>query len=264
MVRMKEQTMIEIKDLSCRYGSNEIFKGVNLKIEKGIFAGIVGPNGSGKTTLIKSMLGVIKPTKGKVYVNGGLVKSRPPSKIGYIPQLEAIEWDFPVTVEQAVMMGRYNKMGIFPWPNKEDKRIVRSVLERLGIIQYINHHIKTLSGGEQQRVFLARALASEPELLILDEPTSGVDLKTQHDILHFLLTLNKKGITIILITHDLNAVAAHLPWIICFNKGIIAQGMPEDVFKPEILKKTYNADVTVVRSGSLILMANAKPLNTDD
>ncbi|MFZ3064940.1 MAG: metal ABC transporter ATP-binding protein [Nitrospirota bacterium] len=264
MAKIQEQTMIEIKNLSCRYGNNEIFKDTNLKIEKGIFAGIVGPNGSGKTTLIKSMLGVVKPTKGNIYVNGRLVNNRPHNKIGYIPQLEAIEWDFPVTVEQAVMMGRYNKMGIFPWSNKEDKRVVRDVLERLGIVQYINHHIKTLSGGEQQRVFLARALASEPELLILDEPTSGVDLKTQHDILHFLLTLNKKGITIILITHDLNAVAAHLPWVICFNKGIIAQGMPEDVFKPEILKKTYNADVTVLRSGGLILMANAKPLNTDD
>ena len=253
--------MIEIKNLTCNYGNNIVFNGINLSIKKGSLAGIVGPSGSGKTTLIKAILGVVRPIAGEVYVNGKIIKNNPPPDIGYIPQLETIEWNFPVTVEQVVMMGRYNKMGRFPWAGKEDRKKVQEALDRLGIREYTKHHINTLSGGEQQRVFLARALVSEPELLILDEPTSSVDLKTQHDILHFLLTLNKKGITIILITHDLNAVAAHLPWIICFNRGIIAEGMPEDVFNPEILKKTYNADVAVIRKGHLILMANATPFN---
>jgi zinc/manganese transport system ATP-binding protein len=158
-------------------------------------------------------------------------------------------------------MGRYREMNWAPWPSRKDRRVVSELLERLGMGAYVSRHIRELSGGQQQRVFLARALVSEPQLLLLDEPTAGVDIKTQHDILHILGELTQAGVTTLLTTHDLNAVAAHLPWVICFNQGIIAQGRPEEVFTPEILKRTYRSEVVVVKHGEFILMAHHTPLS---
>lgn len=259
-MKMPKEPIIDIKNLACGYDGKEVFYGVNLNIENGQFAGIVGPSGSGKTTLLKAILGVIRPIEGEVYVSGKIVRGTAPPMIGYVPQVETVDWNFPVTAEQVAMMGRYNRMGALPWPSRTDRLHVKKIMEELGISHYSDHPIKALSGGEQQRVFLARALVSEPEILILDEPTESVDLKTQHDILHLLSELNSRGTTILLTTHDLNAVAAHLPWAICFNQGIIAQGNPNDIFTPEVLKQTYNAEVTIIRSDDFILMSHVSPL----
>jgi len=236
---MQKEPIIDIRDLTCGYEGKGVFYGVNLRVEKGQFAGIIGPSGSGKTTLLKTILGILSPMEGEVYVYG--------KRIGYVPQVEAVDWNFPVTAEQVVMMGRYNRMGYLPWPSKADRLQIIKTMEYLGISHYADHPIRDLSGGEQQRVFLARALVSEPEILILDEPTESVDLKTQHDILHLLGELSSKGTTILLTTHDLNAVAAHLPWAICFNRRVLAEGNPNDIFTPEVLKHTYNAEVTVIK-----------------
>lgn len=250
---MSKEPIIDIRNLTCGYDGKEVFYGINLNIEKGQFAGIIGPSGSGKTTLLKTILGILSPMEGEVHVYG--------ERIGYVPQVEAVDWNFPVTAEQVVMMGRYKRMGYLPWPSKADRLQIRKTMEYLGISHYADHHIRGLSGGEQQRVFLARALVSEPEILILDEPTAGVDLKAQHDILHLLGELNSKGMTILLTTHDLNGVAAHLPWAICFNQGVVAQGNPEDIFTQEVLKQTYNAEVTIIKSDDFILMTHSNPIN---
>ena len=133
--------------------------------------------------------------------------------MAYVPQVETVDWNFPVTVEQVVLMGRVRKSGIWPWPTSEDKAPWRAVLERLEIADLARRHIRNLSGGQQQRVFLARALISQPDLLVLDEPTSGVDMRTAENVLHLLADLNRSGITILMTTHDLNAAAAHVPWV---------------------------------------------------
>jgi zinc/manganese transport system ATP-binding protein/zinc transport system ATP-binding protein len=164
-----------------------------------------------------------------------------------------------VTVEQVVLMGRRSGRG-WPWPSREDRHAVAALLERLGIAALARRHIRDLSGGQQQRVFLARALVSQPRLLLLDEPTSGVDVKTRHDILHLLEELNGEGITIVLTTHDLNAVAAHLPWVVCLNGHLIAEGPPIEVLTSDVLRRTYGAEMTVLRHEGHLLIVDASTL----
>jgi len=254
--------IVEMSDVSCIYEELPVLDGVDLNLFAGQFAGIVGPTGSGKTTLLKTILGMVRPAKGRIAINDGdrPVNGRRPGFIGYVPQLEAVDLSFPVTVEQVIMMGRYGAMGWLPWPGRQDREKTADLLEQLKIGECAGRQIHELSGGQLQRVFLARALIGEPRLLLLDEPTSGVDVNTQHDILHLLGELNHKGMTILLATHDLNSVAAHLPWIICFQRKVIAQGPPDKVFTKEILRLTYNAEMLVIREGRFMLMTHATPL----
>lgn len=257
MVDHSASPMVELRGIRCGYDDKLVFEGVDLSIPRGLYTGIVGPSGSGKTTLLKVVLGIVDVAAGDVLVAGDRMNGATSRGIGYVPQIETVNWNFPVTVEQVVLMGRYREMGWLPWPTREDRRVALDLLEHLGIRQYADRQIRALSGGEQQRVFLARALISRPQVLILDEPTSGVDLKTQHHILHLLSQLNREGVTIILTTHDLNSVARHLPWVICFNRGIVSQGDPQDVFTSEILSRTYNSEMVVVRQNGLVLIADS-------
>ena len=251
---------VEFKNVSSGYEGKAVFERLNLEIAPGSFVGIVGPTGCGKSTLLKTILGVIRPFVGTVQVLGRPIHTLPAGTIGYVPQLETVDWNFPVTVEEVVIMGLYNRMGIWPWPSKEDKMSVRRLVERLGIADCLDHHIRDISGGQQQRTFLARALVGNPKLLVLDEPTAGIDIKTQHDVLHLLAELNQEDVTILLTTHDLNAVAAHLPSVVCFNREIVAVGSPHQIFNAEVLRKTYGADVVVIEHGDHLLMSHGTPL----
>lgn len=248
------ESIVEFHNVTCRYGSNNVLDQINFSLCRGQFAGIVGPSGAGKTTLLKAILGLVKPAQGAIYVDGKLMAEQSSKRIGYVPQVESVDWNFPVMVEQAVLMGRTTRMSWLPWPSKADLGLAYDIMDRLGIAQFGRRHIRELSGGQQQRVFLARAMISEPDLLVLDEPTAGVDMRTQEDILHLLADLNRDGLTILLTTHDLNAAASHLPWLICLNRTIIAQGTPDDVFVPEILNATYQGDMVVVKQDGLIFV----------
>jgi len=253
--RASEQALVELDDLACGYeGHAAVLERISLRLYPGQFAGIVGPSGSGKTTVLRAILGMAEIFHGAVRFPGA--SGRGQVRIGYVPQLETIDWNFPVTVEQVVLMGLAAESGWFPWARKADRGKMHALLERLGISECAKRHIHDLSGGQQQRVFLARALIREPKLLLLDEPTSGADIKTRHEVLHLLSDLNREGISVLLTTHDLNSVAAHLPWVICLNKRIVAQGTPDDVFTPEILGRTYGAEMIVVRQGNLILVSD--------
>ena len=187
-------------------------------------------------------------------------------RLGYVPQVDTVDWNFPITVEQAVLLGRWREMGWRPWPRRRDRELVAHLLERLGIGKLAKRQIRALSGGQQQRTFLARALIGDPDLLLLDEPTSGVDIKTRHEIMHLLGELNRAGTTILLTTHDLNAVATHLPRLVCMGMGeIVADGSPEEVLTPEVLRRTYGAEMLVMRRGRAIYVVEhlGEPADAD-
>ncbi len=246
------EPLIEFQGVRCQYGRNVVLHDINLHLHYGQFVGVLGPSGAGKTTLLKTILGLVKPAAGRVHFSGR--SGRGKLQIGYVPQVETVDWNFPLTVEQAVLLGRVRRAGIGPFYRRQDMLDAYKLMEQLGIAAFAKRHIRDLSGGQQQRVFLARALVANPDLLVLDEPTAGVDMRTQEEILHLLADLNKAGVTILLTTHDLNAAAAHLPWVVCLNRTVIAQGTPDDVFTPETLNRAYNGDMIVIKQDGLIFV----------
>jgi ABC-type Mn2+/Zn2+ transport system ATPase subunit len=215
----------------------------HVTIHRGDFVGIVGPSGSGKTTLLKAVLGAVNPVEGHVTKKPGL-------RMGYVPQVESVDWNFPVTVLEVVAMTR-TAGRFFPRISVKERAEALEVLERLGLGGLENRHIRELSGGQQQRVFVARALFHRPELLVLDEPTSGVDVRTRHEVLHLLADLHDDGVSIVLTTHDLNGLAAHLPRLVCINTSVIADGAPIDVLNSDVLEKTYGAPMEVLIHGGM-------------
>ena len=250
------EAIVRLQDVSCGYGKREVLSGVSLDIMPGDFVGLLGPSGSGKTTLLRTVLGAVDVYRGQVLVEGTSTDRRRP-KVGYVPQLETIDWNFPVTVREAVMMGRTMDNRFLPWYGRQDRMLADEMMERLGISHLAPRHIRELSGGQQQRVFLARALVSGPRILLLDEPTSGVDMKTRDDVMHLLHEINHQGITIIMTTHEINAVAVHLPWVICMNGKVLAEGPPSSVITPETLKRTYGAEMPVIRYQGMTLVAES-------
>ena len=250
------QPIVELNNVTAGYESQTVLTDVSLRIMPGDFVGFLGPSGSGKTTLLRTILGATRVFSGQAVVNGRKVERRH-SLAGYVPQLETIDWNFPVTVEEVIMMGHTRRNPLFPWHRREDWQAARSIMERLGIAHLEGRHIRQLSGGQQQRVFLARALVSNPSLLLLDEPTRGVDIKTRDEVMHLLHELNHQGITIAMTTHEINTVAAHLPWLVCIKGQILAEGPPSEVISPEILNLTYGAEMPVIEYEGMTLVAES-------
>jgi zinc/manganese transport system ATP-binding protein/zinc transport system ATP-binding protein len=253
------EPLVRFERVSCGYDGAPVLREVSLQIAGGAFVGVVGPSGAGKSTLLMAMVGGVPRVQGDISVNGRKPGRGGVQGVGWVPQLETVDWNFPATVREVVLMGRWDERRWQPWTNAADRVSVEGLLDRLGIGGLAERHIRDLSGGQQQRVFLARALIGNPSLLLLDEPTSGVDLKTRDDILHLLAELNQTGITIVLSTHELNTVAAHLPWVVCVNGRVIAEGDPDDIFTSSILGETYGAELRVVRQDGFILVADAAP-----
>jgi zinc/manganese transport system ATP-binding protein len=247
--------ILELRGVSFTYGEDVVLERLNLTLREGAFAGVVGPSGAGKSTLLRLMDGTAKPTTGEVLL-GPEGRSRD-VRLGVVPQLETIDWNFPITVEEVVLLGGAADAGLRPWASADTRAHARELLEKLGIGALAHRHIRNLSGGQQQRTFIARALLRKPELLLLDEPTSGVDVATRHDILHLLHTLNHEGIAIVITTHDLNAVAAHLPSLICLNRRIVAAGTPDEVLREDVLRELYGAEMLVVRQDGMLLVGDA-------
>ena len=247
--------VVELRGVTAGYNGTPVLKDVDLRVMPGDFVGLLGPSGSGKTTLLRTVLGAANVLSGQVSVYDRPGSRR--NRAGYVPQLAAIDWNFPVTVEETVLMGRTMVNAWFPWYRRQERQLAYDMMERLGIADLAKRHIRQLSGGQQQRVFLARALSSSPELLLLDEPTSGVDVKTRDDVMHLLHDLNHAGVTIILTTHEINAVAVHLPRIVCLNGSIVADGPPHRVITPHILQEVYGARMPVIQYHGMTLVAES-------
>ena len=235
--------LIRLDGVSCAYAGRAAIEGVDLEIRAGQFSGVVGPSGSGKTTLLRAFLGTV-PTI------SGTVRRAPQLRVGYVPQVETVNWTFPVTVAECVLMARRSGR-IAPWRSRKERDEVQDMLGRLGIGDLGDRHIRELSGGQQQRVFIARALLGRPQLLLMDEPTSGVDVRTRHEILHLLDELHDGGLAIVLTTHDLNGMAAHLPHLVCMNRRIIAEGAPRAVLTADVLEATYGARMEVLEHAGM-------------
>ncbi len=245
---------LELERVTVHYRSDvPALEDVSLRVERGELVAIVGPNGAGKSTLFKVIVGAVKPTRGAVRIYG----SQPGGHIciSYVPQRSQIDRRFPVTVADVVMMGRVGKIGLFRWPSRQDWELVHRALAQVGMETFADRPIGELSGGQQQRVFLARALAQEAELILLDEPLTGLDMPSQRAIMTILARLREQGITILVATHDLNLAADHFPRMVLLNRRLIADGSPEEVLTPEHLAQAYGGHLHVLptESGALIL-----------
>lgn len=243
--------LVELRQLTCAYRSEPVLVDVDLTVAPGQFSGVVGPSGSGKTTLLKAVLGTVVPRSGSVWRRPGLA-------LAYVPQVETVDWSFPVTVDECVLMARTTRR-LVPWASRDERAEVAEVLERLGIGELGDRHIRQLSGGQQQRVFIARALLARPQLLLMDEPTSGVDVKTRHELLHLLNDLNAHGLSIVVTTHDLNGLAAHLPHLVCLNQRVMGAGAPRDVLTADVLERTYGAEMEVLEHGGMPVVVDRYP-----
>lgn len=226
-------TIIEVERLSFSYALEEVIKDISLQIHKGDYIGIIGPNGGGKSTLLRLMLGILNPNRGSVKLFGQNIKKfKDWSKIGYVPQKAYIDSNFPITVEEVVAMGRFGKRGLFHFPNKEDKEKTLLALSEVNMLEFKNRKIGDLSGGQQQRVFIARALAANPEIIFLDEPTAGVDIKTQKHFYALLRRLNRDlNLTLVLVSHELDVVAHEATELAYINRTIVYYGDPEEFLK---------------------------------
>ena len=243
---------LQVRDLHVSYGPQEVLTGVSFSLPAGQLVGIIGPNGAGKTTLLKAILGLVRIEAGLVVVNG-----RPPTRrnglVAYVPQRDAINWRFPATVADVVLMGRYGRLGWLRRPGPADRAIAQRCLEQVGMAAYADRPIAELSGGQQQRVFLARALAQEPEVLLLDEPISGVDAPTQESILRILADLATQGKTLLVTTHDLRCNMEYFDSLLALNREIMALGPVEQVLTTAVLTRTYGTQVVLADGTSVAL-----------
>jgi ABC-type Mn2+/Zn2+ transport system ATPase subunit len=251
---------LELRGVTAGYGGVPVVRDVSLRLGAGELAGLVGPSGVGKTTVLRLLTGQCERHGGSVRVAGEALRpGRPAPRLGYVPQVGSVAWDFPLTVEQVVLLGLAGESRRVPWHSRRERGAAAAMLERLGLDGLRRRPIAELSGGQQQRMFLARALVRDADLILLDEPTSGVDLATRREVLALLAELHREGLTILLTTHDLNWVAAHLPRVVCFNETVIADGPPRLALTTEALALTYGAEVRILHDGDRVVVVDPQP-----
>lgn len=236
---------IEAHDLTVSYSRKPALWGVDFTIPEGTLAGIIGPNGAGKSTLIKAMMGLIASDSGYVQMFGHALDDVR-KRVAYVPQRGSVDWDFPASVLDVVMMGRHGTRGVFGRVSREDKLKAIACLEKVGMQPYINRQIAQLSGGQQQRVFIARSLAQEADLYLMDEPFAGIDATTEKTIFELLQAMRAEGKTIIVVHHDLQSAYIYFDWILLLNTQLIASGPKEEIFVPEYLQKTYGGKIDLL------------------
>ena len=236
---------LEIHDLTVAYQKRPVLWGVDVEVPAGQLVGVIGPNGAGKSTLIKAAMGLLPVSSGWVNVFGQPVKDNL-RRVGYVPQRESVDWDFPVSVMDVVLMGRYGHLGLFKRPRKEDREVARECLEKVKMLPYADRQISNLSGGQQQRVFLARALAQDSDLYFMDEPFAGVDAATEAAIVTILQELKDQGKTLLVVHHDLPTAKTYFDSLLLLNMRVVAFGPTEEVFNYDLLQSTYGGRLTIL------------------
>ena len=237
-------------------GNREAMSAISFDVRRGERVGVLGPNGAGKSTLFKAIVGLIPHHAGHISIHGEDCRTSH-NMVGYVPQHEEIDWRFPVTVRDVVMMGRLRQIGWFRWPGRRDWEAVDATLERVGMRQYRSRQIGQLSGGQKRRVFIARALAQATDVLLLDEPFSGVDANAENEIMALLDLLREEQVSVILATHDMHMAGRAFDRLLLLNRAVIAYGPPEEVFTPETLSKAYGGRIGVFQAdGQTIIIAD--------
>jgi manganese/iron transport system ATP-binding protein len=226
--------VLKVQNLTVTYNSTHALEDVSFQVHKGEHVAIVGPNGAGKSTLFKAMVGLVQPLSGRIETNG--------AGFGYVTQRSSVDWTFPVTVHDVVMMGRVGKIGWLHWQHPHDREIVRQSLEQVGMLDYAHRQIGELSGGQQQRVFIARALAQEATILLMDEPFSGVDSPSQEAILEILHQMRDQGVTVLVSTHDLNLAVERFDRLALLNRRLVAFGTPQESVTQSTLAAAYGGE----------------------
>jgi manganese/zinc/iron transport system ATP- binding protein len=247
---------VQLRDVTVAYGDRVALDDVDLEIPAGALLAVIGPNGAGKSTLLKAIAGLIVPVAGTIEVLGG-TPGAAARRVAYVPQAELVDWGFPVTVGDVVMMGRVPLIGIGRSPSRVDREAVRDALETVGMAGEDGRQIGTLSGGQRRRVFLARAMAARPDLYLLDEPVTGVDATTEEDLMHLLEAEAAAGRTVIASTHDLAAAAQHFHQVALVNGRIVAVGPSDIVMNRELLRTTYGGHVVVLPEGEGTIIDDA-------
>lgn len=239
------ESVLEVRDLSVNYEDERALDHVSFSIQGGDSVAIIGPNGAGKSTLMKAIMGLIQPARGAwIQVD--------PARLGYVPQHQSVDWSFPVTVQDVVMMGLIRQIGWLRFPARRHHERVREALERVNMLPYAKRQIGELSGGQRQRVFIARSLAQQADILLLDEPFAGIDVAAEGELLQMLDALNRDGLTVLLSTHDLNMAFKRFRRVLALNRTLIGLGTPQEMVTPEILSALYGGAIAMVHDGDQI------------
>jgi manganese/iron transport system ATP-binding protein len=247
------QPILELKDVSVRFNGTAALDKISFRLHQGERVAVIGPNGAGKSTLFSVISGVLRPSQGQVNVHGN-----EPGKhicIAYVPQRSQVDWQFPVNVVDVVMMGRIRRLGLFQWPRRKDWAYAHEMLELVGMDHLAKRQIGELSGGQQQRVFIARALAQEAELMLMDEPLTGLDVKSQEEIFTILDELRQRQVTIMVATHDLNLAAERFDRLMLLNQQMLGFGQANEVFTTELLSQAYSGQMRLIETpnGTMVL-----------
>jgi ABC-type Mn2+/Zn2+ transport system ATPase subunit len=247
-----EPARLELENVTVAYNGTPALRDVSIQIPHGARVAVVGPNGAGKSTLFKVLVGLLPIQKGRILVHGLPIGDHQDC-VAYVPQREEVDWRFPATVEDVVLMGRYGRLGWFKRPAEHDRQLVAQSLEQMGILDLAGTAIGDLSGGQQQRVFLARALAQEPHILLMDEPFTGVDATTQEVTLSLLEQLEMQQVTILISTHDLNLAGERFKQVLLLNRRLISYGTPEEVFTPGTLSQAFGDKILFLPGGGVVV-----------
>ncbi|RIJ41830.1 metal ABC transporter ATP-binding protein [Pontibacter oryzae] len=245
MILQVDNPVVEVHDLTVSYDRKPVLWGIDLTLPAGALVGVIGPNGAGKSTMIKAMMDLLPVGSGYVRIFDKPI-DEVRNRISYVPQRESVDWDFPASVFDVVLMGSYGKLGLFKRPRKADKDAAMEALNKVGMQAFADRQISQLSGGQQQRVFLARALAQDADIYFMDEPFAGVDIATETAIIELLRTMREQGKTVIVVHHDLQSANEYFDWVVLLNMRLVASGPTEHILTQELLEQTYGGKLTVL------------------